>query len=104
MRGGHLYRTTCTLCNSPGASVKYFIRVKVAQCDGCGRAVDLYPGYVLAADRRHPEFIVICPECGELNGAKERPAPRNCAQCGHQLTLSGPVRQGACPCPCSGEE
>jgi len=41
--------------------------VKVVDCEKCGRDVDLFPGYLLADDTRHPNNVLICSECVELN-------------------------------------
>src|SRR5438874_6462450 len=35
-RVGRLYETTCALCRSQGAQVKYFLWVKVHRCIACG--------------------------------------------------------------------
>ncbi len=51
---GHLYRTRCVLCGTEGASVKYFLWVKVIPCRECGTEIKLFPGYLLSADARHP--------------------------------------------------
>lgn len=99
---GHLYRTTCTECGSTEAIAKYFIWVKVRPCGECGQLVDLFPGYMLAADRRHPEIVLICPRCGELNGVADRSDPGECCFCSTMLSLSGPVRGGQCHCPMCG--
>jgi adenine-specific DNA methylase len=101
-RIGDLYRTRCLECGSPEAHVKYFLWVKEQTCRGCGAEFDLFPGYLLAEDRRHPENILICPACGELNGATDRKNPGTCASCGGQLRLAGPAKRSKCPCPVCG--
>ena len=56
---GQFYRTRCTLCNSNDAHVKYFLWVKVTPCHQCGKDIDLFPGYLLSADSRHPKNVFI---------------------------------------------
>ncbi len=78
---GPFYRTVCSLCNSKDAHVKYFIWVKTHRCDNCGTCFDLFPGYLLAEDRRHPKNVVICSVCGELNEVVNRKDPGQCHTC-----------------------
>ena len=54
---GHLYRTRCILCGSLDAHVKYFLWVKVKSCHNCGKDIDLFSGYLLSADSRHPRNV-----------------------------------------------
>ncbi len=96
---GAFYRTTCTICGSPGAHVKYFIWVKTQRCTNCGEAVDLFPGYLLAEDRRHPRNVLICPACGDLSEVTDRKAPGACHVCGAPLHLNGPATRNRCSCP-----
>jgi adenine-specific DNA methylase len=100
---GRLYRTRCLKCDSPDAHVKYFLWVKEQTCNQCGKEYDLFPGYLLSEDRRHPENLLICPTCGDLNGAKDRRHPGPCTSCGAQLHLEGPARRSKCPCPHCGK-
>jgi len=96
---GDLYRTCCLECGSPEAHVKYFLWVKEQTCRGCGTEFDLFPGYLLAEDRRHTENILICAACGDLNGVQDRKHPGACHSCGVQLSLAGPAKRSKCPCP-----
>ncbi|MCY4548804.1 MAG: hypothetical protein OXC28_10585, partial [Defluviicoccus sp.] len=48
------YRTACPLHGDKDVPVKSFLWVKVLACEACGRPFDLFPGYVLAENRRHP--------------------------------------------------
>ena len=96
---GGLYRTDCLLCGSTTASVKYFLWVKTQACGKCGHDVDLFPGYLLAEDRRHPKNVLVCAACGELSECADRHAPGPCTSCGAPLVLSGPAKRGACQCP-----
>ncbi len=57
---GHLYRTKCLQCGQTDARVKYFIWVKIQRCRECGRDFDLFPGYLLAANQRHPKNVILC--------------------------------------------
>lgn len=50
---GDLYRTSCPIYGDPDVPAKSFLWVKIAACKECGRDVDLFPGYLLAEDRRH---------------------------------------------------
>lgn len=96
---GSFYKTTCMKCGSPNAHVKYFIWVKTLRCDRCGDIFDLYPGYLLAANRRHPKNIFICSACGELNEVEDRKNPGICHTCNEVLKLNGPANRNRCQCP-----
>ncbi len=96
---GHLYRTQCLLCGSTAAPVKYFLWVKTQTCTKCGHDVDLFPGYLLAEDRRHPKNVIACASCGGLSECSDRRAPGSCSSCGAPLSIAGPAKRGACKCP-----
>ncbi len=96
---GHLYRTRCLCCGLSNAHVKYFLWVKVQQCPHCGKDVDLFPGYLLAEDRRHPKNVFVCPACGELSECEDRRAPGRCNSCQGPLSSSGPASKNRCRCP-----
>jgi len=96
---GHHYRTRCALCSSNDAHVKYFLWVKVKPCHECGKDVDLFPGYLLSADSRHPKNVIICPACGELAETSDRKDPGHCKHCATKLTLNGPAKRNRCRCP-----
>lgn len=95
---GSLYRTTCLECGSRSAHVKYFLWVKQHACTSCGKTNDLFPGYLLAEDKRHPENIYVCSSCGELNGAKDRKRPGKCKSCSEQIVVEGPARRNKYAC------
>jgi adenine-specific DNA methylase len=95
---GHLYRTQCLLCGSTAAPVKYFLWVKIQTCTKCGQDVDLFPGYLLAEDRRHPKNVFVCAACGELSECSDRHAPGSCKSCGVPLSPAGSARRGSCKC------
>jgi len=99
---GHLYRTRCVLCGCRDAHVKYFLWVKVKKCRECGADIDLFPGYLLAADSRHPKNVFVCPACGELTETKDRNNPGQCSHCKTILFPDGPARGGRCNCPSCG--
>jgi putative DNA methylase len=95
---GQLYRTRCTLCGSFNSHVKYFLWVKVKPCHKCGRDIDLFPGYLLSADARHPKNVFLCPKCGELTETDNRKNPGHCNHCSAELTLNGPAKRNRCRC------
>jgi len=94
---GHFYTTTCGICGAD-ADAKYFLWVKVQACEQCRHDIDLFSGYLLAEDRRHPKNVFICAYCGELNETENRKAPGLCGTCGKELSLAGPARQNRCKC------
>jgi adenine-specific DNA methylase len=96
---GDLYRTDCPLYGDTAVPVKYYLWVKVLDCAGCGRSIDLFPGYLLAENRRHPKNVLICPHCGDLNEVEDRKRPGACNSCGASLTTLGPARRNRCDCP-----
>lgn len=96
---GHFFRTRCTLCESDEAHVKYFLWVKTKACSSCGKDIDLFPGYLLSADARHPKNVFLCPACGELTEVADRKSPGFCRHCSFKLTLEGPARRNRCLCP-----
>jgi len=101
---GHLYRTQCTFCRSQNAHVKYFLWVKVIPCKKCGKDIDLFPGYLLSTDSRHPKNVFVCPVCGELTETVDRKKPGQCIHCSFELSADGPAKRGHCRCPeCSAD-
>jgi adenine-specific DNA methylase len=95
---GSLYRTNCVICGSDTAQVKYFLWVKTMPCNHCGKPVDLFPGYLLSENIRHPLHVFVCPQCGTLTEAEDQKTPGSCRQCGTALALEGPARKGRCAC------
>lgn len=93
------YRTTCPHYGDEGVPVKSFLWVKVLECHACGKTFDLFPGYLLAENRRHPRNVLICPECGDLNEVDDPARPGACTSCKSPLRRSGPARRGRCACP-----
>ncbi|NHM26797.1 DUF1156 domain-containing protein [Desulfofundulus sp. TPOSR] len=100
---GFLYRTECIYCHNPEAYVKYFIWVKTQRCIECHREFDLFPGYLIAENRRHPKNVIICWNCGALNEVSDRRRPGNCQACGLALLLAGPANRNKCKCPHCGK-
>jgi adenine-specific DNA methylase len=82
---GEYYRTRCELCDIE-VPVKYFLWVKVQDCRGCGEPIDLFPGYRVAKDSRHPHHVLVCPSCGELAEVDDPKAPGHCRHCGTALS------------------
>jgi len=96
---GACYRTGCPLYGDAEVSVKSFLWVKTLDCAACGETFDLFPGYLLAANRRHPMNVIVCWACGDLNEVADRSALATCRTCGEELRLTGPARRGRCDCP-----
>jgi putative DNA methylase len=96
---GSFYRTACIQCGRTDAHVKYFLWVKTAPCTACATDVRLFPGYLVAEDRRHPKNVFFCPKCNNLTETSNRKNPGACAHCGVPLSVSGPARRGQSVCP-----
>lgn len=95
-----LYETTCAECGDT-ATVKYFLWVKTETCPSCHRENDLFPGFLLAKDSRHPRNVLACQDCGELNEFSDIPTadnPAHCRACGGSVQLEGPAVRGRCSC------
>ena len=101
---GAYYKTRCVACGSADASVKYFLWVKQNHCEKCKEDFDLFPGYLLSEDRRHPANVMICPACGKLNEVADRHHPGHCHYCKNLLVFAGPAKRNACACPRCGCE
>ena len=91
---GNLYQTTCKICLSSEAYVKYFLWVTIQTCGNCKKENDLFPGYLIAEDVRHPKNVLVCPNCGELSEVKNLKILGKCDVCGASLTLDGPAKKG----------
>ena len=92
------YRTYCPIYGDENVPVKSFLWVKVLDCDACGASIDLFPGYLLAENRRHPKDVLVCPGCGDLNEVDDRKRPGPCTSCGARLQQVGPARRSRCDC------
>jgi putative DNA methylase len=96
---GSFYRTQCLYCHSPHVAVKYFLWVKTQACCQCGKTIDLFPGSLLAEDRRHPQNVFVCQTCGALTETQDRKNPGKCRACSAFLTPQGPAKRNRCACP-----
>ena len=96
---GSFYRTRCEVCGDPGAQVKYFLWVKVIECCGCKKDIDLFPGYLLSGNARHPANVFVCSVCGRLTESEDLSHPGSCRHCGAGLVLQGPANRNRCTCP-----
>lgn len=88
---GNLYLTECLLCKKQ-AIVKYFFWVKTKTCPFCETENDLFPGYLIAENVRHPKNIVLCKYCGVLNEYDDLPTetkPEPCYNCDHLIQVGG---------------
>jgi adenine-specific DNA methylase len=95
---GRLYRTKCVICGEEDAKVKYFLWVKTIRCGDCGKDIDLFPGYLLSSDARHPKNVLVCASCGQLTETGDRKNPGKCRHCGEVLLLNGPAGRNRCEC------
>ena len=95
-----LYNTDCPLYGDTDVPVKYFLWVKVLGCEACGTSIDLFPGYLLSEDSRHPKNVLICPGCGDLNEVDDAAAkmPGACQGCNRRL-CAGKALPGAIAVP-----
>jgi len=96
------YETTCAIYGDQAVPVKYFLWVKVISCERCRRDLDLFPGYLIADNTRHPKHVLVCPGCGELNEVDDRAQPGNCSKCTTELREHGLARQNQCKCSSCG--
>jgi adenine-specific DNA methylase len=99
-RLARLYQTRCVHCDGL-ADVKYFLWVKQQDCPSCGASNDLFPGYLLAEDSRHPRFVLACSRCGELNEFAKVPTlaeASSCRSCGADVHVEGPARRNKIDC------
>lgn len=95
---GEFYQTKCVYCSSD-VKVKYFLWVKMLACQQCGKNIDLFPGHLVAQNRRHPRNVIICHKCGELNEVVDINNLDKCQFCNSKLLKEGPAKKGICICP-----
>jgi putative DNA methylase len=93
-----LYGTDCPIYGDKDVPVKYFLWVKEIDCEACGEAMSLFPGYLLSEDARHPANVLVCKECGQLNEAADLGNPGHCRDCHASLMLEGLARRNRCEC------
>lgn len=96
---GNLYVTDCPIYGDKNVPVKYFLWVKTLPCAECRHDIDLFPGYLVAENSRHPRNVLACACCGELNEAADLEKPGRCQHCRSALQVSGPAQRGRCACP-----
>ncbi len=95
---GSYYSTRCTICGNEAAQVKYFLWIKNLPCEECGENMDLFPGFTLSTNNRHPFHILICSSCGELNEVVNPKSPGICKTCSSILYQEGMARNGRITC------
>lgn len=95
---GDLYVTDCAIYGDKSVPAKSFLWVKVMDCVACGSEVDLFPGYLLAENKRHPLNVVVCHHCGDLNEVEDIKRLGECLGCKQALRLDGPAKRGKCHC------
>ncbi|WP_092114393.1 DUF1156 domain-containing protein [Bradyrhizobium erythrophlei] len=96
---GDLYVTDCPTYGDKNVPVKYFLWVKTLPCENCKHSIDLFPGYLIADDTRHPLNVLACATCGELNEVVDLEQPGRCKHCKSRLHVAGPAHRGRCDCP-----
>ena len=94
-----LYVTDCPLYGDRRVPVKYWLWVKEIDCEACGEAVPLFPGYLLAEDVRHPQNVLVCSACGQLNEVKNPLAPGACKECSKSADAQRSGEAGALSMP-----
>jgi adenine-specific DNA methylase len=100
---GGLYRTRCTICGRKDAHAKYFLWVKQQRCPFCDTEIDLFPGYLIAKDTRHPKNVFVCHKCGELTEVEDRKNPGSCPHCGSSLNRKEVATRNRVRCPSCGQ-
>jgi putative DNA methylase len=96
---GLAYKTDCPRFGDRNVLVKYFLWVKTKDCERCGQTLDLFPGYLIADDTRHPKYVLVCAACGEINDVDNPKHPGPCYHCDAPLVTYGPARRNRCTCP-----
>lgn len=77
---GAFYSTRCLDCGNR-AEVKYFLWVKQQRCASCDKDSDLFPGYLIAENIRHPNHVFHCPSCCQLVEFEKKPSREAKVQC-----------------------
>ena len=99
---GDLYLTDCPHYGDRDVPVKYALWVKTLDCTNCGKQFDLFPGYLIGDDTRHPLNVLACHACGELNEVADLDKPGACHACDAALRVEGPAKRNRCACPSCG--
>lgn len=101
---GHLYETTCEHCHNPHTPVKYFLWIKQQKCTHCEASIHLFSNFVIAKNQRHPNYVLVCPVCGDITETpKLEPQPSPCQTCGSPISVKGPANSGEVRCPQCGK-
>ena len=95
---GHLYRTKSVLDSNLSVPVKSFFWVKTQSCKNCRADFDLFAGYLLAQNVRHPNNVLVCANCGDLNEVDDPQKPGTCMKC-DWIQREGNVSRGKAICP-----
>jgi adenine-specific DNA methylase len=56
----------------------------------------------VAKNQRHPNYVLLCPACGELDQVPmldRTPGAMQCSTCNHSLVIDGPARRNRVTCP-----
>jgi len=101
---GDAYRTDCVHYGDRNVPVKYFLWVKTLPCAECSHRIDLFPGYLVADDTRHPKNVLVCASCGELNEVDSLEQVGRCRHCRKALKVDGPAHRSRCACPRCGHD
>ena len=72
--------------------------MKTIDCRKCQKPIDLFPGYLLASDSRHPKNVFVCPVCGQLTETVDRKNPGVRRHCRAGLSMEGPAKRNRCEC------
>lgn len=94
---GDLHQTKCLKCSSD-AHVKYFIWMKTTTCRHCSKEYDLSPGYIVAENKRHPNYVVACKACGAIKEIQDKKNPGKCLSCKESISLTGTVARRIAIC------
>jgi adenine-specific DNA methylase len=102
---GSLYRTECVHCGEL-VPVKYFLWVKTISCERCQEDIALFSRHVVAKNQRHPDHVLVCPECRALNEFESLDDEESlvCGRCASAVPVEGPAGRGSCDCPHCGVE
>jgi hypothetical protein len=57
---GNLYVTDCPAYEDKNVPGKILSLVKTVPCAKCAHSIDLFPGYLVADDTRHPLNVLAC--------------------------------------------
>lgn len=101
-RVGRFYQTTCQFCVRSEADAKYFLWVRVKQCNFCNHKFDSFRNNLIATSDRHPTNVFVCPTCGEITETNHLGGAK-CRACRTRLSPSSKSELAECP-NCKGRE